>query len=296
MTEPDQVPATVVAAFGRRLLLETDDLNLHRAIVRNRRLRPLCGDRVLAMLQQGDAVIESILARRSELWRQDKNKIKRVVAANIDCLVLVAAPEPDTSAAQIDRYLALAELCGLNAIIVQNKCDLDSSAGWRENLREFEQLGYPVLPCSAKQATGLTQLQQALGTRHAVMAGLSGVGKSSLINALIPDIEARTSALSSASGEGRHTTTASRLYRLPSGGWIIDAPGVRDIRLWSMPAAELARGFCEFTPFLGHCKFNDCRHQKEPGCALREAVAQGLVSQRRFQSYSALAQRLESGG
>ncbi len=311
MTDTTLRPATVVATFGRRQLLETEDRVLHRGLLRNRKLRPLCGDRVQFIAQADEAIIETIAPRKSCLWRQDKATQKRAVAANISTMLVVAAPAPRTSAAQIDRYLAIAALCGLEACLVLNKCDAQDWTNWRQVAQEFEQLGYQVWACSAHTGTGLENLKEYLGQRQAVMAGLSGAGKSSLINALIPNIDARTAALSAANDSGRHTTTASRLYRLPGSGlpgsglsesglfepgWIIDAPGVRDIRLWPMSAAELALGFVEFADYTGRCKFNNCRHLNEPQCALRSAVAEGQVSERRYRSFCELAARLASSG
>lgn len=285
--------ATVVASFGRRLLLETEDYALLRAILRNRKMRPLCGDRVQFTMHQGEAVIEVIEARNTNLWRQDKTQDKRAVAANVDTMLIVAVPEPRTSAGQIDRYLAIAHLCGLEAAIVANKCDVDAYPEWATIVDGFATLGYTVLTCSAHSGAGLPELKQYMHDRHAVMAGLSGAGKSSLINALIPNIDVRTAELSAASGGGRHTTTASRLYRLSEQGWIIDAPGVRDIRLWPMPSGELAQGFIEFSDYVGRCKFNNCRHQNEPQCAVREAADEGEIQARRYRSFCALAARLE---
>lgn len=291
--------ATVVASFGRRHLIETQDRQLLRAQVRNRKLRPLCGDQVGYQLNNGDALLEAILPRKDCLWRQDKTAQKRVVAANVTTMLIVAAPEPATSAAQIDRYLAIAKLCDLEACLVLNKTDSPSFNTWSVIEDEYAVLGYPVLRCSAREKIGLAELYDYLAQRKAVVAGLSGAGKSSLINALIPDLDVRTAALSQANGSGRHTTTASRLYRLPerglsTSGWIIDAPGVRDIRLWPMSAAELAHGFIEFADHTGRCKFNNCRHLGEPGCALQAAVAQGDVSERRYENFRALAMRLNS--
>lgn len=287
--------ATVVASFGRRLLLEIEGQGLTRAILRNRDLRPLCGDRVVYSRYNDEAIIESITPRNSNLWRQDKTVVKRAVAANVDTMVVVAAPEPLTSAGQIDRYLAIATLCGLDTIIIKNKYDVETYAEWAQTADNYASLGYEVLASSAKSGTGVTELKQYLTNRHAVMAGLSGAGKSSLINALIPDVEARTAALSAASGGGRHTTTASRLYRLSTEGWIIDAPGVRDIRLWSMSAAELAQGFIEFTDYTSQCKFNNCRHLDEPHCAVQAAVTAGAIEARRYRNFCSLAERLSTG-
>lgn len=239
-------------------------------------------------MQAGDSVIEAIEPRVTQLLRQDKAQGQRAVAANVNCMLVVATPAPVTRAEQIDRYLAIAELCGLEPILLANKADLPTYSAWASELAEFSRLGYTLLACSTKTQQGLAALEQAIAGKHSVLAGLSGAGKSSLINALIPDIDTRTAELSAASGEGRHTTTASRLYRLPRSGWIIDAPGVRDIRLWPMHARELAHGFIEFCEYLGQCRFNDCQHDNEPQCALRQAVEDGAVSARRYASFRKL--------
>lgn len=295
MTDPKSATATVAATYGQQVLLETEDQVLHRAVIRGRKLRPICGDQVALQWQDKQAVVQSILPRTSALLRQDPRQNKRAVAANIEHMLVVATPSPHTSAEQIDRYLAIAELCRIRATIIANKSDLDSYPPWAEMCAEFTQFGYDVVTTSTKADVGLAQLVQTFGSKRSVLAGLSGVGKSSLINTLVPDLEVRTAALSSASGGGRHTTTVSRLYRLPAGGWIIDAPGVRDIRLWPMSAAELAHGFVEFAAFIPQCKFNDCQHQNEPGCAVRAAVENKTLSERRYRSFCDLAVRLNAG-
>lgn len=287
--------ALVVAAYGKRLLVETPDHRLWPAFSRNRKLRPVCGDRVQCATAGDEAVVSAIAPRSSCLWRHDVRRGRRPVAANLDTLVVVSANRPATTAEQLDRYLALAALQGLDALLVLNKIDLPD-AGQRRALAEYARLGYHMAAVSARDETGMAALAQALAGRHSALVGLSGVGKSSLINALIPDHAARTAALSAASGEGRHTTTAARLYPLQTQGWVIDSPGVRDIRLWPMPAAELARGFVEFRPYLGRCRFNDCRHQQEPDCAVRAAVAAGMIAQRRYASFTELAARLNDSG
>lgn len=282
----------MAAVYGRQILLETADHGLHRALVRDRKLRPVCGDQATLRWHNDQAIIASVAPRKSTVWRQDSRLDKRAVAANVDTMLVVAAPRPHTSAGQLDRYLAIASLCKIKAIIIANKSDLEAYADWLPIFEEFEKIGHNIVFTSTKTGSGLASVKAGLAGCHVILAGLSGVGKSSLINSLVPDLELRTATLSAASGGGRHTTTASRLYRLPSGGWVIDAPGVRDIRLWSMSAAQLAMGFVEFKPFISNCKFNDCQHQNEPGCALRSAVDSGHVSQRRYHSFCDLAARL----
>lgn len=282
--------AVVAAAYGRRMLLELPDGRLVQAIPRNRSLRTVCGDRVaFEPADGGGTVVTAIHPRTGVLWRQDERLGRRPVAAHLDTLVVVTAPAPPVAPDQIDRYLAVAELLELQPLLVANKCDLAPVP-----LAEFEALGYPGFEVSAAAGTGLDRLAAALAGRRAVLTGLSGVGKSALITALVPDYEARSSALSDASGGGRHTTTAARLYRLPGGGSLVDSPGVRDIRLWPMPATELVHGFRELRPHVGHCRFRDCRHDHEPGCAIRTAVASGEIGERRYRSYLQLAARLES--
>lgn len=282
--------AVVAAAYGRHMLLEFSDGRLVPAAPRNRRIRTVCGDAVDYTMDGDRAVVTAIHPRQGVLWRQDERHERRLVAANVDTLVIVTAPEPPVAPEQIDRHLAIAELLSLRPLPVANKSDLAAVP-----LTEFAELGYPVFHVSAVTGAGLDGLARALAGQRAVLTGLSGVGKSALITALVPEYEARSAALSSGGG-GRHTTTAARLYPLRGGGSLIDSPGVRDIRLWPMPAAELARGFREFRPHIGDCRFRDCRHDREPDCALREAVQRGLVGERRYRSYLALAARLDTAG
>jgi ribosome biogenesis GTPase len=279
--------AVVVAAYGRRMLLEPADGRLIQALPRNRDIRAVCGDRVDYAVSNDSTVVTAVHARTGVLWRQDSRAGRRPVAANLDTLVIVTAPAPPVAPSQIDRYLAIAELLELRPLLVANKTDLDPVA-----LDEFAALGYAAYATSAHTGAGVDALARALAGRRAALTGLSGVGKSALITALIPDYRVRSAALSTASGGGRHTTTAARLYPLPGGGGVIDSPGVRDIRLWPMPATDLVRGFREFRPHLGNCRFRDCRHGNEPDCALRAAVAKGEVSERRYRGYLELAERL----
>lgn len=278
----------MAAAYGRRMLLELPDGRLVQGFPQQRGIRAVCGDRVDIATAGGETVVIRIHRRRGVLWRHDERRGRRPVAANLDTMAIVIAPEPPVAPSQIDRYLAIAELLELHPMLIANKCDIGTVA-----TDEFVALGYQVHAVSAHTGAGLERLAAALRGRHAILSGLSGVGKSALITALIPDYEARSSALSTASGEGRHTTTTARLYPLPEGGHLTDSPGVRDIRLWPMPPSELARGFREFRTWLGRCRFRDCRHDHEPGCALRAAVAQGDISERRYRSFLELAARLD---
>lgn len=282
----------MVAVHGRRVLVETAGGGVHPALIASRRTQVVCGDRV-RLASDGDSYrIDSVQPRRGQLWRHDARG-KRLVATHMDCLVVVAAPAPPVSPAQIDRYLAIAALLDLSAVLVRNKADLPA-AGMDRDLAEFSALGYPLVTASAKATDGVRGLAAALAGTSAALVGLSGVGKSSLIAALVPAAQVRTAALSQGSGEGRHTTTAARLYRLAGGASVIDSPGVRDVRLWPMPPSELIHGFIELAPLAADCRFRDCRHDGDAGCAVRAAAQAGTVSMRRYRSFIELAARLSA--
>ena len=210
----------------------------------------------------------------------------RAAAANLDQIVIVIAPEPPPHANLLDRYLAAAEDAGLRAVILLNKTDLIGDPASLDALLEpYRAIGYSVLRASAHSMQGLAELEAALAAHTTAFTGQSGVGKSSLIAALLPREDIRIGELSHAATKGRHTTTTARLYHLPAGGDLIDSPGIREFGLGHFDARRVARGFIEFRPWIGSCRFRDCRHHDEPGCALREAVAHGAVSSQRYASY-----------
>jgi ribosome biogenesis GTPase / thiamine phosphate phosphatase len=225
------------------------------------------------------------------LQRADSANRTRALAANIDQILIVAAPHPAPDAFLIDRYLVAAELAGATPLVVLNKSDLDipqSAVAPGGDLREYAALGYGTLLTSARMNTGIDDLAQALVNRTSILVGQSGVGKSSLIKRLLPELDIQIGKISEASGQGRHTTTTTTLYHLQQGGDLIDSPGVRDFKLGETAAADLSRGFREFRPYLGLCRFQDCRHLSEPGCAVKEAMHEGAVSERRMASYAEL--------
>ena len=288
--EDDALPGRVVAAYGRRVIVAADDQR-HDALIKGRRLRPVCGDRVTWRLQPDDtAVVTGIQPRTTQLVRPDMRGRSEVLAANVTQLAVVIAPRPAADAFLVDRYLVAARLMGAEGLLVVNKADLGEPA---IDTSEFANVGYRVIRTSAHEGLGLEQLTAALREHTSILVGQSGVGKSSLLNALIPGLDARTRSVSAASGEGRHTTTASVLHALPDGGEVIDSPGVRDYAPPPIEARELARGFVEFAEPAQHCRFADCRHLAEPGCAVKEAVASGKISRRRYNSYRHLIDRLD---
>jgi ribosome biogenesis GTPase len=295
----DEQQGLVVANFGATLELETTEGNTIRCQLRQNLPQVVVGDRVVWQRAGEGGVVTALLERRSQLSRPDPLGELRPVAANLDQILVVAAPAPLYSADLINQYLAAAELTGIAPLLVFNKIDLIDAAN-REKvdalLSTYRDIGYPVLTASTKQRHGLDALIAQLKGKTSVFVGQSGVGKSSLVQSLLPEETIGVGELSMQSGLGQHTTSTARLYRLPTGGHIIDSPGVREFRLWPMSRQALAEGFVEFRPYLGRCKFRDCRHEHEPGCALREAVEREEISAARLRSYLKIALQLEGFG
>jgi ribosome biogenesis GTPase len=288
------VEGHVVAAYGQRLLVEDGETRRHPAFVARRGLRLVCGDRVrwLATAECDDSAVVERLPRSTELTRTDSRGRGEVLAANITQLVVVCAPRPEPDPFIIDRYLAAAEVMGAAAAIVCNKADLDDPAP-AGLLEEFESLGYPVLRASAVAGTGVAALEALLEGHSSILVGQSGVGKSSLLNALLPGIEAATAGISSATGEGRHRTTATTLHRLACGGELLDSPGVRDFAPALDDPRLAAAGFREIVAASHDCRFANCRHMREPGCAVKAGVEDGRIAPRRYESYRRLLRLTE---
>ncbi|MBL8260555.1 MAG: small ribosomal subunit biogenesis GTPase RsgA [Candidatus Competibacteraceae bacterium] len=288
----------ILTHYGQSLVVEDSDGRLQRCAARQN-LGPLaCGDRVIWQASSvGDGVVVAVGERRSLLTRPDYNGQPRPVAANLDAVAVVLAPTPEPSEYLIDRYLVAIAATGARGLLVLNKTDLldpAALAALAERLEPYGRIGYPLLLASSRTARGLDALRDWLRGRVSLLVGQSGVGKSSLIKALLPDREIRIQAVSAATGHGTHTTSASTLYHLPGGGDLIDTPGVRSFELGEISSEHLERGFPELTPYLGRCRFADCRHETEPDCALRAAVADGAVASRRLESYRRLKTELES--
>lgn len=284
----------VIANFGASVELEDNEGEPVRCQLRQNLPALVVGDRVVWQRAVEGGVVIAIQPRRSELVRPDAAGNLRPVAANIDQILVVAAPAPAYSPEMIDQYLAAAELTGIAPVLVFNKIDLIDNSNRKaveQLLQSYHRLGYAVLSASTHDSHGLDALLERLRGNTSVFVGQSGVGKSSLVKALLPEREIGVGELSSQSGLGQHTTSTSRLYHLPAGGAIIDSPGVREFRLWPMESGELLHGFREFVPYLGQCKFRDCRHENEPGCALREAVERGEIEARRLASYLRIAEQ-----
>ena len=292
---PEQV-GLVLTHHGQTLIVEDNDGRLHRCAARQNLGRLACGDRVVWQLSgAGDGVVVALGERRSLLTRPDYNGQPRPVAANLDTVAVVLAPTPEPSEYLIDRYLVAIAATGAQGSLVLNKVDLLDPPGLAAllvRMEPYRRIGYPMLPASSRSAGGLDALRMWLRGRVGLLVGQSGVGKSSLIKALLPDRDIRIQAVSAATGHGAHTTSASTLYHLPDGGDLIDTPGVRSFELGEISPDDLGRGFPELAPYVGRCRFADCQHDVEPNCALREAVSKGFIAPRRLDSYRQLRAEL----
>ncbi len=288
----------VIANYGASLDIEAAAGDIHRCSLRQN-IEPLVvGDRVIWQAAGDDSgVVTALIPRHTLLARPDRFANMRPLAANIDQILIVAAPRPMYNTDLIDQYLVAAEVTGVQPVLLLNKIDLlDTTERKRidEELVLYRTLGYPVIHASTLARHGMDELTAALSGKISVFAGQSGVGKSSLIKALLPESEIVIGDLSERTGLGQHTTSASRLYHLPNGGSLIDSPGVREFRLWKLDEQELAQGFVEFRPLLGHCRFRDCRHNNEPGCAILAAVEDGAISRQRLESFYRIRDGLET--
>ena len=269
----------------------------HRCYLRSNLVSVVTGDKVIWCQGEPYGVVSAVLPRATQLDRPDARGKLRPVAANIDRIVVVIAPEPMPHANLIDRYLVAIEHQGITPVLVLNKVDMDSdkTAAARTLIQVYAELGYEVIEASAESKQGLEQLTKALAEHTSVFVGQSGVGKSSVINAICPSAKAAVGVLSEAHTQGRHTTTRANLFFLREGGRLIDSPGIREFGLIHLDERDIALGFVEFLPFLGQCKFRDCSHEQEPGCALQDALEDGKISLQRMRSYEQIKRSLTMG-
>ncbi len=299
MTSETRAEALVLVSYGGQGVVLLDDGERKRCKYRRNVGRPYCGDRVLvARADEASLVVERVLPRKNEFVRTDDRQRRHIIAANLDQVLIVVATRPLPSRDLMERYLLAVHSLGIEPVIVYNKTDLQVAPGETANgvqvlahMPDYEALGYTVIRTSCKTAPGITGLQSILKDRTSILVGQSGVGKSSLINQLIPDLQIQTGELSKATGKGTHTTTSTILYQLTDGGYLIDSPGVWEYGIWKLENDELAVGFIEFEPWLGQCRFNNCLHASEPDCAIKQAVADGFIQDWRYQSYLRLLEQ-----
>jgi ribosome biogenesis GTPase len=281
----------IIAAFGRQYLVEFSDGSTRLCFPRGKKSEIACGDRVTVMSTgEGQGVVEKTSERRSLLYRSNDFR-QKLIAANVTQIAIVVATEPSFSDTLVTRCLVAADSQDIKALIVLNKCDLtDALSAAREALKVYRQLGYAVVELSAKESG--KALLPHLDGETSVLVGQSGMGKSTLINALIPGANAATREISEALDSGKHTTTHARLYHLDPHSDLIDSPGLQEFGLRHLDLATLEAGFPEFQPLLGQCRFRDCHHDREPDCALRNAVRTGDITARRFACYHELRAEL----
>jgi ribosome biogenesis GTPase / thiamine phosphate phosphatase len=265
----------VTAAFRRHYLVRADDGSTISCVLRGRTLAIACGDRV-RWFSSGprEGVIEAVLPRTTLFYRSDGRR-EKLIAANVTQVLGMVAPDPPFDDELVHRWIVAAESSGCRFVLIANKRDLPAFAAIRPRLAQFAALGYPFVEISASEGAGA--LAPLLAGQHSVLIGQSGMGKSTLINRMLPGAAARVGDVSAALHTGRHTTTETTLYPIDASSWIVDSPGMKEFGLGHLAADAIERGFVELRPLLGTCRFRNCRHDSEPGCAVVEAIACGKV-------------------
>ncbi len=295
MNAPVEFTARVVESFGRRAIVQTADGECMPAELFGKRLTVVCGDEVHVRMPRpiaaasGDAPkIVSVTPRRTLFQRTDSRGRTEPLASNLTLLAVVIAPEPQVDPYMVDRYLAGAAYAQVDGALIVNKSDLETPSEFSTLVSEYRQAGYPVVSLSALNSQSIDDLRALVRGKATMLAGQSGVGKSTLTNALVPQSERLTRTLSDSTGEGRHTTVSTALFRIPGGGELIDSPGVRDYAPALVADATVQKGWREIAGLTQRCRFNNCLHLREPGCAVMAAVDSGEIAARRYESYKRL--------
>jgi len=287
----------VVSSYGKRYEVELIDKTRISCVTRGKKTDLACGDNVnIKLTDKAEGVVESSLPRTSLLYRSNEFKSK-ILAANVTQIVIVLATQPSFYEALLNRCLIAAEAANINPLIVLNKCDLNDDDNAKTRLKLYSDLGYQVIHLSAKQ--DIQALKQHLANHRSVLVGQSGMGKSTMINALLPNMNVRTQEISTVLDSGKHTTTATHLYHLDGPDFtepssLIDSPGLQEFGLNHLTNEQIELAFKEFKPYLGKCRFNNCKHSHEPDCAVINAVNTGEISNIRLSFYKTLSSELSS--
>jgi ribosome biogenesis GTPase / thiamine phosphate phosphatase len=273
--------AQIITSFGRRFMVRTPAGKIYEATTRRKRIDFACGDQVyIEHINQQQAVIEDYLPRRSLLYRQDATRSK-LIAANVTLMLIVLAAVPTPSELLLQRALLAAEAANIPPLIVLNKADLPQNVQWLKKLEFYQSLGYKVINISALR--DVIVLRKYLQGECAILLGQSGMGKSTLTNALLGNDQARVGTISVALDSGRHTTTHAQLYDLDADSQLIDSPGLQAFGLHHLQVSALVHYFPDMRQYIGQCRFHNCTHRQEPDCALKQAVADGKLKPERLQ-------------
>ena len=282
----------------RATVLLHDDGRRARCRLMRDRSHLAVGDRVEVAWSGDGPQVVSLAERRGCIWRPAERG-KRIMAAHVDHVVVVGAVVPELRPGLVDRFLVAADAEDIEAVLVLNKADLDGVSGALASLEPYREMGYPVLVASARTGQGLAELERLVGRGINVFVGHSGVGKSSLLNRLVPGVGLRTADVNAVTGKGKHTTSVTTCHPVgpawPAGGLLVDTPGVRAFGLYGLELVDVAYGFRDLRPHRIDCRFRDCLHEAEPGCAVRRAVAGGQVARARYEGYLRILASVRGG-